>query len=156
MGTKIGMVKIISKYRNFDRIDGEPMEFEWNIFQGFNTLQLSGEVKRFLLKLDETPENFTGRIIFMTMFNDISCGSKDNAEECLANAKLVSLYARRFGKGQWSFIGPGSEKKWYCISEDSPQGVWDNIAERMLVEFAESGCLNQVNIRSPILTNRRN
>ena len=20
-------------------------------------------------------------------------------------------------KGQWSFIGPGSEKKWYCISE---------------------------------------
>ena len=46
----------------------------------------------------------------------------------------------RFGTGQWSFIGPGSEKKWYCISEDSPQGVWDNIAERMLVEFAENGC----------------
>ena len=38
------------------------------------------------------------------------------------------------------FVGPGSEKKWYCISEDSPQGVWDRIAERMLVEFAESGC----------------
>ena len=33
-----------------------------------------------------------------------------------------------------------SEKKWYCISEDSPQGVWDNMAERMLLEFAESGC----------------
>ena len=32
------------------------------------------------------------------------------------------------------------KKKWYSISEDSPQGVWDNIAERMLVEFAESGC----------------
>ena len=40
-------------------------------------------------------------------------------------------------KGQWSFIGPGSEKKWYCISGDSRQGVWDNIAERMLLEFAE-------------------
>ena len=26
-----------------------------------------------------------------------------------------------FGKGQWSFIGPGSEKKWYSIKEDSPQ-----------------------------------
>ena len=55
------------------------------------------------------------------------------------NAKLVSLYAKRFGEGQWSFIGPGSEKKWYCIREDSPQGEWDNIAERMLSEFAESG-----------------
>ena len=43
-------------------------------------------------------------------------------------------------KGHWSFIGPGSEKKWFCISEDSPQGIWDNIAERMLVDFAESGC----------------
>ena len=76
----------------------------------------------------------------MSMFNDISCGTKDNETECLANAKLVSLYAKRFGKGQWSFIGPGSEKKWYSISEDSPQGVWDKIAERMLLEFAESGC----------------
>ena len=116
------------------------MEFEWNIFPGFNTLQLSEEVKRLLLRLDETPENFKGRILFVDMFNDISCGTKDNEEECLANAKLVSQYAKRFGKGPWSFIGPGSEKKWYCISEDSPQGVWDNKAEKMLLEFAESDC----------------
>ena len=98
------------------------------------------EVKSLLFRLDETPENFTGRIIFMSMFNDISCGSKDNEQECLANAKLVSLDAKRCGKGQWSFIGPGSEKKWYSKSEDSPQGIWDKIAERMLLEFAESGC----------------
>ena len=26
------------------------------------------------------------------------------------------------------------------MKEDSPQGFWDNIAERMLLEFAESGC----------------
>ena len=73
--------------------------------------------KRLLLRLFETPENFTGRITFMSMFNGISCGSKDNEKECLANARLVSLYARRFGKGQWSFIGPGSERKWYSVSE---------------------------------------
>ena len=135
---RLGWLKSSQNYRNFDRIDGEPMEFEWNIFPGFNTLQLSEEVKRLQLRLDETPENFTGRILFMSMFNDISCGSRDNEKECESNAKLVSLYAKRFGKGQWSFIGPGSEKKWYCISEDSPQGVWDNMAERMLLEFAES------------------
>ena len=103
-------------------------------------MQLSHKVQEFLLRFDETPENFTGRILFLSMFNDISCGSKDNEKECLANAKLVSLYAKRFGKGQWSFIGLGSEKKWYCISEDSPQGVWHNLAERMLLEFAEGGC----------------
>ena len=84
------------------------MGFKWNIFPGFNTLQLSEEVKSLLFRLDETPENFTGRILFMSMFSDISSGTKDNETECLANAKLVSLHARRFGKGQWSFIGPSS------------------------------------------------
>ena len=137
---RLGCFKSSQEHRNLERIDGEPMDFEWNIFPGFNTLQLSDEVKSLLLKLGGTPENFTGRIIFMSMFNDISSGSRDNEEECLLNAKLVSLYAKRFGKGQWSFIGPGSEKKWYSISEDSPQGEWDNMAERMLLEFAESGC----------------
>ena len=124
----------------FDRIDGEPMDFEWNNFPGFNTLQLSDEVKSLLLKLGGTPENFTRRITFMSMFNDISSGSRDNEKEFVSNAKIVSQNAKRFGKGQWSFIGPGSENKWYSINEDSPQGEWDNMAERLLLEFAESGC----------------
>ena len=126
-------------YRNFDRVDGEPMEFEWNMFPGFNTLQLSEEVKHLLLRLDETPENFTGRIIFMSMFNDISCGSKDNKKECESNAQLVSLLAKRFGAGQWSFLGPGSEKKWFSISEDSSQGEWEKIAHLMMITCKESG-----------------
>ena len=113
---------------------------EWNIFPGFDTLQLCGKVKDLLSRLGETPETFTGRILFMSMFNDISCGTKDNEQECLAHARVVSLYARKFGTGQWSFIGPGSEKKWYSIKEDSPQGIWDNIAEKMLVKFAENTC----------------
>ena len=70
--------------------------------------------------------------------NDISCDRKGNKEECLANAGVVKVLARKFGVGQWSFIGPGSEKKWYS-SENDPQGAWDNIAEQMLLDFAESG-----------------
>ena len=127
-------------YRNFDGINGEPTEFEWNIFPGFDTLQLCDKVKDLLSRLGETPATFTGRILFMSMFNDISCDKKGNEEECLANAKVVSILAKKFGIGQWSFIGPGSEKKWYSMEENSPQGAWDNIAEEMLLEFAESGC----------------
>ena len=52
---------------------------------------------------------------------------------------FVSLFARRFGAGQWSFLGPGSEKKWSSISEDSPQGEWDKMEEKMMLTFAESG-----------------
>ena len=137
---RIEWITSSQSFRNFDGINGEPTEFEWNILPGFNTLQLCGKVKDLLSRLGETPENFTGRILFMSMFDDISCGTRDNEQECLAHARVVSLYARRFGTGQWSFIGPGSEKKWYSIKEDSPQGIWDNIAEKMLIEFAESGC----------------
>ena len=34
-----------------------------------------------------------------------------NKEECLANARVVKVLAKRLGIGQWSFIGPSSEKK---------------------------------------------
>ena len=131
--------KTTPEYGTLDRIDGQPMEFEWNIFPGFNTLQLSQEVQELLLRLNETSENFTGRIIFMSMFSDISWGSNDNKRECESNALLVSLFARRFGAGQWSFLGPGSEKKWYSISEDSPQAERDNMAEKMMLKFGERG-----------------
>ena len=123
--------------RDYDGSNGEPTEFEWNIFPGFTTLQLCGKINDLLSCLGQTPETFTGRILFMSMFNDISCDRKGNKDECLANAGVVKVVARKFGVGQWSFIGPGSEK-WYS-AENSPQGAWDNIAEEMLLEFAESG-----------------
>ena len=80
-----------SEYRALFTIDGEPMELEWNIFPGFTTSQLIREVQEFLSKLSEEPEDFTGRIIFRSMFNDISWGSKDNEKECELSAQLVSI-----------------------------------------------------------------
>ena len=73
----------------------------------------------------------------MSMFNDISWGSHENQQECELSAQLVSIYAKRFSPGRWSCLGPGSEKKWYSISEDSPQGEWDKIAEQMMLTSAE-------------------
>ena len=125
-------------YSDFDDIKGEPAEFEWNIFPGFTTLQLCDKINDLLSSLGQTPEKFTGRILFMSMFNDISCEGKDNRQQCLRDADYVKTFAKRFGIGRWSFIGPGSEKKWYP-SENNPQGEWDRIAEDMLLEFAKSG-----------------
>ena len=96
----IEWITTYQSYRDYDGISGEPTEFEWHIFPGFDTLQLFGKVTDPLSRLGETPEKIRGRILFMSMFNDISCGTKDNERECLANAKVVSLYARKFGKGQ--------------------------------------------------------
>ena len=78
--------KSSTEYRALDTIDGEPMEFEWNTFPGFTTLELCTKVQELLSKLSVTPEKFIGRIIFMSMFNDISWGSKDSEQECESNA----------------------------------------------------------------------
>ena len=79
--TKLGKERIEGittdkRYRDYDGINGEPTEFEWNIFPRFTTLQLCGKVSDLLSNLGETPETFTGRIPFMSMFNDIFCDRK--------------------------------------------------------------------------------
>ena len=131
-------VRAERSYRDYETVSGESTEFEWNIFPGFTTLQFCDKISNLLSSLGQTPETFTGRIPLMSMFNDISCDRYDNKDECLKNEDFVKTYAKRFGIGQLSFIGPGSEKKWYP-SENSPQGEWDHIAEEMLLRFAESG-----------------
>ena len=62
---RIEWITSSQSYRDFDAISGEPTEFEWNIFPRFDTLQLCGKVKDLLSRLRETPEYFTGRILFM-------------------------------------------------------------------------------------------
>ena len=41
------------QYRALDTIDGEPMEFEWNMFPGFTTMQLCNKVQEFLSKMNQ-------------------------------------------------------------------------------------------------------
>ena len=74
----------------------------------------------------------------MSMFNDIIWRSKDNEQECIANSTPVSLFAKRFPAGRWSFFGPGSETKWYSTCKERPGGELDKVAELMMIKFAES------------------
>ena len=63
---RIAGVMAEKSYRDYDGIDGEPTEFEWNIFPGFTTLQLCGKINCVLSDLGQTPETFTGRIPFIS------------------------------------------------------------------------------------------
>ena len=74
----------------------------------------------------------------MPMFNDISCDRNGNKEECLANARVVKVLARKFGIGQCHLLVQVL-KRTGIPEKRSPQGAWDHIAEEMLLEFAESG-----------------
>ena len=47
--------------------------------------------------------------------------------------------AKRFPPGRWSFLGHGSETKWYSIDKERPGGKWDRVAQLMMIKFRESG-----------------
>ena len=61
----------------------------------------------------------------MFMFNDILWKSDD--QNCISNAEKVKNYAKRFQPGHLTFLGPGSENRWYG---DSQGGQWDRTANQ--------------------------
>ena len=89
---RVAGVRAERSYRDYDAVSGESTEFEWNIFPGFTSLQLCDKISNLLSSLGQTPETFTGRILFMSMFNDISCDRYDSKDECLKNAEFVKTF----------------------------------------------------------------
>ena len=55
---RIAGVMSEKSYRDYDGINGEPTEFEWNIFPGFTTLQLCRKVNDLLSDLGDNTRNF--------------------------------------------------------------------------------------------------
>ena len=98
----------------------------------------SATKQEFLSNMSVEPEDITGRIIIMSMLNDISWGSQENWQEYELSAQLDSIYAKRFSPGRWSFLGLVSETKWYSTHESKPQGEWGRVAELMMLKFGES------------------
>ena len=121
--------------KELNRIDGKPMEFEWKILPGFKTAAILEEIQTWMGELQCDPADFKGRIIFMSMFNDIIWDAKGNEESCENTSKRVEEYAR----SHWSFLGPGSEKKWYATYNSKPNGCWDRTVEKIMQNFKRSG-----------------
>ena len=108
-------------------------------FPRIHYIAVCNKVQEFISKMNKEPQELEGRIIFLPMFNHIPWGSQDNEQECELNANFVPNYARRFSSGRLSFLGPGSEKKWYSTHDSKPQGEWDRVAELMMLKFGDSG-----------------
>ena len=141
---KLGKTKLNgiwkSRYlKELDRIDGKQIEFEWTNFPGFTTLGILNEIQKMMAESRCEPEQFQGRIIFMSMFNDIMWSTPGNEENCVANTLNVATHAKRFPLGCWSYLGPGCEKMWYGTHVNKPNGEWNRVAEIMMINFAESG-----------------
>ena len=126
-------------FKDMNRIDCMPTEFEWKIFPGITTSGLLEKIRSLMRDLQCEPELFNDRIIFMSMYNDIVWQEKGNKEKCETNSQTVANYARKFTRGHWSFLGPGSEKKWYGTYTDKHDGSWDQTALKMMAHQSGHG-----------------
>ena len=125
-------------FKEMNRMEGMPTEFEWEIFPGITTLGLLEKIQR-MRDLQCEPEHFNDRISIMSVQNDIAWQEKGNKERCEYNSQTVANYARKFPRDHWSFLRPGSEEKWYGTFTDKPDGSWDQTAKNMMANFSESG-----------------
>ena len=66
--------------------------------------------------------------------------SKEGSSSCQCTMTFlrVAKYVRRFTRGHWSFLGPGSEKKRHGTHVNKPDEEWEKTAEGRMLNFAES------------------
>ena len=107
-------------YRELFGVDGEPVEFEWNFFQGLASLVIHQRIQKYLQDQNIEPQAFGDRSIFMSMFNDIEWTRRGNADQCISNSEQTKNNAKRFSQGHWTFLGPGSELKLKRTQSDPP------------------------------------
>ena len=110
-----GQIEDLKRYPSYQDavgLDGEAIEFEWNICPGFSSLQILQENQNNLQKRNIKPEEFTDWIIFMSVLNDIDWTRKGNDGIRISNSENVKEHSKRFSQGHWTFLGPGKEVVW--------------------------------------------
>ena len=75
-----------------------------------------------------TPEKFSDRIIFMSMFNDIELERKDNEDSCATTPRKIKEHASNSNDGHWHSWEP--EKKASGIKDMQPIMVASGIFVR--------------------------
>ena len=130
LGRTAKLVQRFTTIQNFGhnrrRADGIRVEY----FPGFTTLQPHRQSSR-VHEQNGRPitipkDELSSCRCSMTSFGDLQT-MNGNA---LLTPTLVTLFAKSFPAGRWSFLGPGSEKKWYSTYR---------VAELMMIELRESG-----------------
>ena len=99
-----------AEYAEVSGIDGEAIEFEWNIFPRFTSIEILRHLQKDLDARQINPDHCEGRILFMSMFNDIDWTKNVKSDACMSNVREVSGYAKEFQRGHWSFLRPGDEE----------------------------------------------
>ena len=108
------------------------MEFEWNIFFGFTTLQLCTKVQEF--QSPKISQDGSSSCQCLTTFHGDLMTMKKKTNQVLSSFLSMPKDFHQY-KGHSSDL---DQKKWYSTHEYKPQGEWDRVAELMMIKFCES------------------
>ena len=126
--------------KELNRIDDMQTEFEWKLLPGSTTTGILEEIQNFMKCVQCELEHSNGRIIFMSMFEEI-CGEKTTIQKNVIRIllKLGSMLAGSIAV-IGLFIGLGLEKTWYETCADKTKREWDKTAATMILQkVTESG-----------------
>ena len=104
--------RLSASYGKLLGIDGEPIEFEWNIFQGLTSLQILQKFQNDLQERNIEPGKFEDRIIFMSMFNDIF-GQEKETKRIVFQIQKSQDVREEILAGTLHVPRPWRRKKWY-------------------------------------------
>ena len=135
--TKLSCLRSLPEYHELDRIDGEPVEFEWTIFPRLTTPQLLREIQKTMEENMIQPEKFEDRIIFMSMYKNIVWTTAENKENGIRYALEVQAYAKKPFR---TLVIPRTRNRrkavWNALQA---KGLGSNAAEMMMIHLRESG-----------------
>ena len=89
-------------------ITGRPVQAHCHLFSGCTSIHIKREIPTFLGSTE--PCDFKGRIIFMSMFNDIDYRKRCNEQTCLESVTEVTEHTKQFQLGHGCFCGLGRER----------------------------------------------
>ena len=131
---QVSTLKMCHTFRELQELDGEPIGFKWKIFPGATALDRLHEIHEDLQRKHVTPENFSDRIISMSMLNVVVLEKRGNEASCAITSKKIKEYASKFNDGHWAFLGPGEESMANGISV---LHRWYNISKTQDTEYSE-------------------
>ena len=128
-----------AEYRELDRVEGEPVVFEWKFAQDTQHCCYFRKSKEWWMKIKFSLnswkiESFSCRCTVTLI------GEKKETKKFLCRILQMLLHTPEdFLKGHWSFFGPGSDENWYGTHIHKPNGSWNDVADLMLFNLRESG-----------------
>ena len=125
------------QHRDLDRIDGQPMEFEWKSFPGFTTLQVLAEIQKMMTEMKCEPEQFQGRILLCQCITTLYGEKRKPRNLCCQffyGFRLCSKIRATTLVVCWAWI-----RKEVVQNSRKPNGEWDDVADIMMMNFNESG-----------------